>query len=103
MSDFTPAQAEIVQAIDRALCDAARAGLVLRVYEGAVFVMKAEAIEDPRYGLLGPTRTTWEDELEIEIIVAKLGNALSEAPSRTGVYVLSIWAWQRSEFVHYRL
>lgn len=44
-----------------------------------------------------------KNELEINSIIAGLESALSEAPSRTGVYVLSIWAWQRSEFVHYRL
>lgn len=62
MPKFTTNQSEIIQAIDRALDDAARAGLVMRVHEGAVFMMKAEAVEDPRYGLLGPARKNWEDD-----------------------------------------
>jgi len=76
MSDLTPDQAEIIEAIDRALNDAARAGLVMRVHEGAVFMMKAEALDDPRYGLLGPTRTNWEDDY-----VAQVGFGLDAGDS----------------------
>lgn len=76
MPNFSPEQAEIIRAIDRVLCNAARAGLILRVYEGAVFVMKAEAVEDPRYGLLGPTRATWKDDY-----VEQVGFGLDAADS----------------------
>lgn len=76
MPDFTSEQATVIAILDRALSEAARVGLALRVHEGAVFMMKTEALEDPRYGLLGPTLTTWEDDY-----VEQVGFGLDAADS----------------------
>jgi len=62
MSDFTPEQARIVARIDRALKDAYRAGLVMRVFDGAVLLCRAEALDDTRYGEFGSPMTEWEAE-----------------------------------------
>ncbi|EMN3634450.1 hypothetical protein R3Q56_006715 [Pseudomonas aeruginosa] len=62
MTDFTPEQARIVARIDRALKDAERAGLVMRVFDGAVLLCRVEALDDPRYGEFGPPMTEWESE-----------------------------------------
>lgn len=62
MPDFTPEQARIAARIDRALKDANRAGLAMRVFDGAVLLCRAEALDDPRYGEFGSLMSEWEAE-----------------------------------------
>lgn len=50
MPRFTEEQQRIVKRLDRAFKDAARAGLSLRVFDGAVLMLRTEALSDPRYG-----------------------------------------------------
>lgn len=62
MPDFTTEQARIIARIDRALKDAARAGLALRVFDGAVLMLDAEALNEPGYDSFGPEMSHWIDE-----------------------------------------
>lgn len=39
---------------------------------------------------------------ETNILKSKVENALSQATSKSGLYVLSIWAWERGGFIHYQ-
>lgn len=59
MSDITTVQARIAARIDRSLKDAARAGLAMRVFDGAVLLCSAEAVKDSRYGEFGQPMHEW--------------------------------------------
>lgn len=53
MPDFTQEQRRIIAKIDRALKDADRAGLSMRVFDGAVLMLASDSLQDPRYGEFG--------------------------------------------------
>lgn len=61
MPDFTQEQRRIIARIDRALKDAARAGLAMRVFDGAVLMLRDDALNDHRYGEFGEM-AEWLDE-----------------------------------------
>lgn len=67
MYEFIPEQARIVARLDRAMKDAARAGLAMRVFDGHVLMMRLEALRDPRYGEFGLKGAEWIAECTRQI------------------------------------
>lgn len=62
MPNFTEEQQRIIKRLDRALKDAAKAGLALRVFDGSVMMMNEEALTDQRYGEFGDDYAAWCDD-----------------------------------------
>lgn len=69
MSDFTEEQKRIVKRLDRALKDAAKAGLALRVFDGSVLMLREEALHDPRYGEFGGEASRWIEDCTTTIAI----------------------------------
>jgi|GEM_PF-6095929 len=69
MPHFTEEQMRIVKRLDRALKDAAKAGMALRVFDGSVLIMNEEALTDPRYGEFGDDYAGWIDDCTQRIAI----------------------------------
>lgn len=69
MPTFTDEQRRIIRRLDRAFKDAAKAGLALRVFDGAVLMLREEALSDPRYGEFGADYEGWQDDFTQQIAV----------------------------------
>jgi len=67
MPTFTDEQQRIVNRLDRAFKDAKKAGLALRVYDGAVLMLCEDALNDPRYGEFGSLGGEWIEECTTRI------------------------------------
>lgn len=69
MPHFTEEQMRIVKRLDRALKDAAKAGMALRVFDGSVLIMNEEALTDPRYGEFGDDYAGWVEDCTQRIAI----------------------------------
>ncbi|MNE31417.1 hypothetical protein D3C80_1249840 [compost metagenome] len=69
MPHFTADQQRIVKRLDRAFKDAAKAGLALRVFDGAVLLVRTEDLGDPRYGQFGSEAGEWMEDCTQRIAV----------------------------------
>ncbi len=56
---LSPAQKKVVQELDKVLLDLGKAGLALRVYDGAILVTDERNLRDPRYGEGGTVGYEW--------------------------------------------
>ncbi|MCE1119101.1 hypothetical protein [Pseudomonas sp. NMI795_08] len=69
MADFTDEQRRIISRLDRAFKDAAKAGLALRVFDGAVLMLPKDALSDPRYGEFGIEGAAWIEDCTQRIAI----------------------------------
>ncbi|SFB46149.1 hypothetical protein [Azotobacter beijerinckii] len=67
MPEFTEEQRRIIRRIDRALNDAARAGLSLRVFDGAVLLMRSESLALPSYDGTSRAIKEWMEDYTEEV------------------------------------
>ncbi|MHD0644162.1 hypothetical protein ACYPKM_00830 [Pseudomonas aeruginosa] len=67
MPDFSPEQLKVIARADKALKDAHKLGLCMRVFDGAVLMLKVDAFRDPRYGSFGSDMDEWTEEHTMKI------------------------------------
>ena len=67
MSEFTPEQLRVIKRLDRALKDANKLDLAVRVFDGSVLMCTNGALTDPRYGEFGPDGSSWMKDRTVQI------------------------------------